>query len=339
VDLRWPVLAIALPLLILALLGLWSRRPRRRRSGADGGLRMAHVARLRALPRYRRRVRRRYALLTWMTLGSVLAAAGAILLAARPQAVSFERTERQRDVMVCLDASVSMYGPNRRVLEQVRQVVADLDGGRVGLTVFSGAAVTLVPLTTDTDYVTDVLARTQRYFEEADFDGYLLIAGIDLDRDARSSLLGDGIVSCTQRFDDVDTDRARSVIVTSDNDPLGKAVYSVQEGADYAADRDVVVHAVAAPREGDAAAMAEFEDAAVSTGGTFAELGDDGTAEALVERIEVQEARRVVVPPRRVVTDDPRWGASVATSGVGMLLLGWLGQSWAARPRPRRDRA
>ena len=333
-DLKWPALVVVLPALLLLLLVLWSRRPAR--GVTPGALHMAHVARLRTLPRYRRRLRRQTVLLAWMTLGCVLAAAGAILLAARPQATSYERTERQRDLMLCVDASRSMDDANGRVLAQVREVVADLGGGRVGLTVFSGASVTLVPLTSDLDYVQDVLLDAERYFEDPTYDGYLVVAGIDLGRDPRSSLLGDGIVSCTQRFDDLESDRARSIIVTSDNDPLGEAVYSVQEGADYAADRDVLVHAIAVPQTRDEQLAVEFEDAVLSTGGTFATLGEDGTARALVERIEAQDGRRVTVPPRRVTTEAPRQGTWVATAGVGVLAVGWLAQAWASHPRRQR---
>ncbi len=336
-DLRWPWVGLALVLVLLGLLVVWSRRPLHR-SGPDTR-HMAHASRLRGLPRYQRQLRRQSVLLAWMTLGSLVAATGAILLVARPQVVEpREGTQRQRDVMLCLDASVSMYDDNEQVLAQARAVVADLRDARVGLTVFSGAAVTLVPLTSDLGYVDGQLELVEQSFRTGGFGGYLAIAGIDLAGDPRSSLLGDGIVSCAQRFDDLDADRARSIIVTSDNDPMGQAVYSLQQGADFAGEHDVVVHAIAAPRVGDGARAAEFEDAALSTGGSFGILGQDGTARELVERIEGQDAQRVEVPPRQVVTESPRAGTWVATSGLGLLAIGWVCQAGAWRPRPSRRR-
>lgn len=329
-DLRWPWLAVALAGAVVVLLVWWSRRPRT--SSAPDTLQMAAVARLRRLPRYRRLRRRALLLGTWTTIGALLTLTGAVLLAARPQDVRTERTERARDLMLCLDASASMDPYNERVVQQVRRVLADLDGGRVGVTVFSSTAVTLVPLTADLDYVGRVLEQAERSFANG---SYLFVAGTELAQDDRASLLGDGIVSCAERFDRLDEDRARSMVVTSDNDPVGQPVYTVGAAAAFAAARDVVVHAIASPATEPGPPADDFKAAVVATSGLFATLDDDGTAGDLVDRIQAQEARREQVPPRRVVTEAPRAGTAVTTAGVGVLALGWLAQATFARPRRR----
>ena len=165
------------------------------------------------------------------------------------------------------------------------------------------------------------------------------MAGIDLGKDPRSSLLGDGIVSCTQRFDDLESDRARSIIVTSDNDPLGEAVYSVQEGADYAADRDVLVHAIAVPQTRGGAALAVESRTRCSPPGApsprWARTARPGRWSSGSRRRTAAASRS-----RRVgfVTEAPRQGTWVATAGVGVLAVGWLAQAWASPPHPRRQR-
>ncbi len=330
-DLRWPWLAVALAVAVVVLLVWWSRPSRA--SSAPDALQMASVARLRRLPRYRRLRRRALLLGAWVTTGALLTLTGAVLLAARPQDVRTERTERARDLMLCLDASASMDPYNERVVQQVRRVLADLDGGRVGVTVFSSTAVTLVPLTADLDYVGRVLEQAERSFANG---SYLFIAGTELADDDRASLLGDGIVSCAERFDRLDEDRARSMVVTSDNDPVGQPVYTVGRAAAFAAARDVVVHAIASPATEPGAAAGDFESAVVATSGLFATLDDDGSAGELVARIQAQEARREQVPPRRVVTEAPRTGTAITAAGVGVLGLGWLAQALTVRPRRRR---
>ena len=329
-ELRWPWVLVVVPIVVLVAVVWWSRRPRR--VVPTDALRMAHVARLRSLPRYRQLRRRRLVGAVWLTVGTLLALAGTTLLVARPQEVRTERVERSRDVMLCLDASGSMDPFNERVVAEVRRVLDRLAGARAGLTIFSGGALTIVPLTDDLGAVEDQLVLAQRNFF---LEGYDFVAGIDLDSSTRASLLGDGIASCVERFDRLDEDRARSILVTSDNDPAGRPVYSVAEGAELAADKGIVVHAVASPRTADGAATVEFEDAATATGGTFATLGEDGSAEAIVERIEAQEARRTRLPPREVVTDAPGPGTAVAAAGFGVLALGWVAQSARAVRRRR----
>lgn len=326
-DLRWPWVLLAVAVGVALLLVWWSRRPAR--GASSDVIHVAHLDRLRALPRYRRLRRRQRLAVVWLVLGSLVAVAGTALLAARAQEVRVDRDSRERDVMLCLDASYSMRRDNARVVEQVRRVVEGLSGARVGLTLFSGAAVTVVPLTDDLDFVSDELARAQESFETGEF---LYAAGIDLDRAPRASLLGDGIASCAERFDRLDQDRARSIIVTSDNDPFGRPVYSVAEGAQEAAGVDVVVHGLASART-RAGAADEFEDAVTAAGGSFATLDEDGTEAELVDQIEAQDARRTQVPPREVVTDDPELGTVVTASGVGLLALGWAAQGWSARRR------
>lgn len=326
-ELKWPLLVVILPAAVVVLVAWWSRRPRAR--PRLDALRMAHVARLRGLPRYRRLRRRRVVWSAWLALGALAACSGAILLAARPQHTRVERTERSRDVMLCLDASYSMNPYNERVVQQVQRVLGDLDGVRVGLTIYSGAALSLVPLTDDLDFVGRELAKAEHAF----LTGGIYVAGIDLDSDQRASLLGDGLVSCAQRFDRLDEDRARSIIVTSDNDPLGQGVYSVRQGAAYASERDIVVRAIASPSTAAGARTQEFEDAAIATGGTYAVLDDDGTAAQLVDRIEGQDSRRVQGPPREIVTESTGAGRAITALGVGILATGWLAQTAGARPR------
>lgn len=327
-ELKWPWLLVTLPPVMLVLMAWWSRRPRR--IVAPDALVMAHVSILRTLPRYRQLRRRRTLLFAWLTVGALITIVGAGLLSARPQQTRVELTERKRDVMLCLDASGSMDRFNGRVVEQVQQLLDELVDARVGLTVFSGAAVTLVPLTDDLTYVKAELARAEQAFRRG---GFAYISGVELKRERRASLLGDGIASCSRRFDRPAEDRARSIIVTSDNDPLGEMVYSVGEGAAYAAERDIVVHAIASPATRSDGAAQEFREAVVATDGSYSTLDDDGSASELLAQIERREARRVQGPPRTIVSEATRLGGAITVLGTGVLGLGWLVEGFAARPR------
>ena len=331
-QLRWPWVVVGGVVLVVALLLWWTRAPRP--AGGDRLL-VAHVERLRALPRYAALVRRQQLVTAYLSVAALVVVAGALLVAARPQVTEVTQDDdTSRDIVLCLDASGSMQPYNVDVVRQVRGIVRELAGERIGLSVFSGATVTIVPLTDDYAFVLDQLDRAEAAFRAGEYD---FVAGVQLGDD-RASQLGDGIASCTRGFDRPDEDRGRAIIVASDNDPQGPPVYTVQQGARYAARRDIVVHGIASPDTPTQAARSEFRRAVTSTGGTFSVLGEDGSAEQVLERINGLEAKRIEKPPRVVERDRPDAGIVVIGAGLALLLLGWLVEALlvASGRRPRR---
>lgn len=334
---RWPWLLPVVAAVVLVLLAWWSRRGPSR--PAPGAVLVASAARLRALPRYRQLVRRRRAVAAVLTAGAVVATTGAAVLVARPTSVELVTGEgRSRDIMLCLDASQSMDDDNVAVVRAMRSVVDGLRGDRVGLTLWSSAAITVFPLTDDYPYVLAQLGLAEQAFRDGD---EAFFAGVELPG-SRSSLIGDGLVSCVQRFDRPEEDRSRAVVLTSDNDPFGRPVYSLPEAARYATEREVQVYAVGAPvlaEEDEGPARTELDAAVTSTGGTFAIVGADGATEDLVARIDELERTRTAQPTREVRRDDPSSGVVVAAAGAGLLGLAWLGEAvMAGRGAWRRRR-
>ena len=326
-DHLWPWAPIPVAAGVAFLLTWWADRERRRPRGA---LLVAGSAAVRALPRFQRlaRLRRRGGML--IALAALAVVAGAALVLARPQAVEVRPGEdRARDVMVCLDASFSMFEDNIEVIEQVRRVTDDLGGDRVGLMVWSGAAVVVVPLTDDAEYLRSGLDLVEEAFRTSEeFDA---LQGIDLPAN-RSSLIGDGLVSCVDHLPP-DDDRIRAVLLTSDNEPFGKAVYPLPAAASYASRADVVVYGLgpqSLARPARAEARAELEDALTATGGTLALLGEDGTSEELVDRIDRLEESRQDTPDQEVTTDDPGLGVLLCFAGGLLLVLTWV---WLAAGR------
>lgn len=329
-DLRWPeVLPVVAAVLVLALLW-WARHSRSGRP--SGALLVAGTDLLRSLPRFRALLRRRRALGAAQGLAAVLVLLGAGITLARPQLVE-ERggAALERDVMLCLDASASMDDDNAEVVQEISTVVSALDGDRVGLVVWSGAATLVFPLTDDADFVLEQLEEVERSLTTGQG---LLFAGVD-PAARRASLIGDGLVSCVERFDRPDEQRTRAVLLSSDNDPLGEPVYPLPDAAEVAADRDVVVYGIGAPdlaTPARAPAMQQLAAAAEVTGGVLSVLGADGGADAVVERIEALEQARAEVRPRRVRYDAPGIGLGLAGLGVGLLLVTWV---WRLREDPR----
>jgi hypothetical protein len=320
-------------LVLVALVPLvaWLLRPglRRRR---DAVL-VAHSDVLRTLPRFAALVRRRRLWALWHTGAALLVAVAAIWLASRPSGVSAEQpTDRSRDIVLCLDSSTSMTDENVEVIAEFRKLVDELEGERIGLTIFNGAAVPVFPLTDDYAFVREQLDLAEQKLAVED---YPYVAGTILEYGGGSSLVGDGLVTCAQSFDRPEDERGRAIVLASDNDQQGEAIYSMPEAGAYAASRSIVVYGIGSP---DLATQpdlrADFEAAVAPSGGTLVLLGEEATDE-IVAGIQQLERHRLQQPARPVLHDRP--GAATALAAVGVLLLtgGWAAE-WLLAARRRK---
>jgi hypothetical protein len=325
-DHLWPWAPIPVAAGVAFLLTWWADRERRRPSGA---LLVSGARVLRSLPRFHALARQRQWSGLLLAVAAVTVTAGTALVMARPQAVEVRAgPDRGRDLMMCLDASGTMQAANRAVVHQVAKRALDLEGDRIGLMVWSGAAVVVVPLTDDPDVLQSGLAEAEEAFATGSGSLY---EGIDLPV-PRSSLVGDGIASCVDHLPS-DPDRIGAVLLSSDNDPQGKPVYSLPAAARVATRRDVVVYGLGDLSLGRAdrePARAELEDALVGTGGTLAVVDGDGTVAELVDRIDGLEESRRTTPDQEVVADDPGLGVALCLLGGLLLAVQW---GWRAAGR------
>ncbi len=328
---HWPWLVLVLALGVLVLLVVWALTRGRPASGGDL---VAHAARLRALPRYRALVRRQVAIGACLSLAALVACSGAIVLAGRVQErQTLTANDRSRDIVLCLDASGSMAEVDAAVVREFRTIVDGLRGERVGLTIWSGVAITIFPLTDDYEFVLERLREAEEAFDSGGVltDEYAVYtAGTVIDWDVQSQL-GDGLASCVQRFDHKDEDRSRAVVLASDNEPIGTGIYDLPSAAELAREDDVVVHGIAGAATAERPSAArQFQDAVTSTGGTFAVLGTDGSAGAVIDAIGALEAKELDRPPVVQVFDRPHLGTVLAAIGLGGLGAVWLVQGLLA---------
>lgn len=325
-------------LVVIVVVAARVRRPRPPASSTY----VAHVARLQALPRYRALIARRQNLAMLATLAALATCLGGIVLAGRLQETrSSDSNARTRDIVLCLDASGSMSQVNASVIAEFQEIVDGLAGERIGMTIWDGRSVTIFPLTTDYEFVSDELYRAHRAFRTEDWS-YTVGTGFA----AAVSQIGDGLVSCVQRFDRLDEDRGRAIVLASDNQPAGEGIFTLRQAQRYAVDHDVVVHAVAPPHTNDKPAnAAELEQVVDATGGTYNLLGDDGSAGRVVDEINELEAKKVDKPPQIEVVDRTGPGRLVTGIGGGVLLLVWVAQLTSylqgrrATPTARAERA
>ncbi len=314
----WLALPVAFGLLVTALLA-W-----RRAANAGTDVPAAHTDLLGRSPRYRALARAESWSAVVAVAGVCLIALGGLLLSGRLAHASTQVPEQSsRDIMLCLDVSSSMTDADGEVVDAYARIVDRLQGDRIGLVLWSGAAIPAFPLTDDYGFVKSELARATTAFERYEYD---YIAGTVLVRRRASSQIGDGLVSCVQRFDRPDEERSRVVILASDNEIQGPPVFTLEEATDLAVGRDVVVQCIA-PGDGDAALIGAFRSACERTGGTLATLGADGGADEIVARIEQLARTTTRQEPQVIIHDRPAIGTAFALAGLVLV---------AASPRLRR---
>lgn len=340
-GLRWPWLVVVLAALVVVLLVVWVRIWWQRTPPRASYV--AHAGRLRALPRYRALVQQRQLFGVVGSVAALVACAGGIVLGGRVQETQMvDRDDSARDIMLCLDASGSTAPWNVDVIQELRDIVRGLQGERIGLTVWNNAAITKFPLTDDYAFVLDRLDEAEVAFSgwsdimpTQEFTDYTAGTWSE-NRQYQSSLVADGLVSCVQRFDRTGKDRGRAVIFATDGEQRGRGVFKLDEAAQYAVARDVVVHVITNPgepdREGD---IDGLQAVARETGGTLAQLGTGGSAEEVVDAIDELESAKIDRPPLVQTIDEPRTGQVVAGIGVLLLVLVWAAEGLVALARRR----
>lgn len=333
----WPWLLGAL-LLVVAGAAFWALRTR---SGPAPEARwVANTDHLEDVPAVRRALRT-YEVLRWAGVGAVvLAVVGAATLAARPadRHVTADRFGT-RDIVLCLDVSGSMVPFDAAVLDTFAELVDGFSGERIALSVFNSTSRTVFPLTDDYALALEEIAAAQEALsydiESMDplnpltWDGLdELLAFVEGTQGVpgQGSLIGDGLASCALLFDERDTDRSRSIILATDNDPYGSPVYSFPEAADVVAARDVQLYGLygGAPELRGSPQNEEFTTAVRSVGGMSWFAEDPAAVSAVLEDVAAQQAAALDAEPRTVLTDRPLpWFVVLAVGLLALLVIRW----------------
>lgn len=318
----WLSLLVVLLALVVAALGWWFAG---RDTAAREAVLVAHTRRLTRLPAYRAAVGRQQLRLAGLAVVIGITLLPLAVAAGRPGTEeTIDPEKRNRDIMLCLDVSGSMYATDRAVLNNFAEIVKNFQGERIGLVLFNNQAVTAFPLTDDYELVSEQLSGYADGFSLFGGGEYDPITGTFNTRILASSLVGDGLASCVNNFDQADEERPRAIILGSDNEVHGSGVYTLGEAADLAKERQVRVYALNPASQGPN--HAQLAEATERTGGRTWALDAPGATEEVVESIDELEAARLPdVAPVHVRTDLPTVPMTLALLGLLALypLLWW----------------
>ncbi|MGO2684872.1 vWA domain-containing protein [Microbacterium sp.] len=320
---NWWVILVAVAVVIVAIaIGLLIGLRRSARHRQQPSAPIARAERLRALPSFRRAVRRRTtALVGVIALGMIAAVIGGVVAARPMSSETIQPVNTSRDIMLCLDVSGSMSDVDVEVLTVFEELLDGFEGERIGLTIFNSSPVQVFPLTDDYEFIRTHLESIRSsfdYMEEVPEHWIGTLNG------PGASLIGDGLASCAMRFDNLDDDRSRSLILATDNELAGASIVSLEEAANYAASAGVRVFALN-PVQGVNTEMSdELVAAAQATGGEAYGLRDTTTVADIITDVQEQDATELRGQAQVVWTDDPNlWIAVLFVLGLGFVVLLW----------------
>ncbi|MCU1407324.1 MAG: hypothetical protein JWQ43_3627 [Glaciihabitans sp.] len=315
---------LAFVLVVAGVLLALARRRRKKKAAEPTSLPVAHSDRLTGLASYRSALRRYRGLLIAAVALALVGVVASVTLASRPAAPSLAQPDlASRDIVLCLDVSGSMVDYDAEIVDVFSGLAQEFTGERVALVLFNASAVTYFPLSSDYNYISRQLDRLQESLENEDdsiYSGTLLGDG--------SSLIGDGLASCSQRFDTPEADRSRSIIFATDNVLAGKAIYTLPQAGELAASEDIRVYGI---NPGDTAARdylsdfaAEYQTVVEGTGGAYYALDDPDAIPGIVDQITSEQAQALPGAPTVVLRDAPVWPILALLLGVaGYLVLAW----------------
>ncbi|GGC84317.1 hypothetical protein GCM10011512_08920 [Tersicoccus solisilvae] len=313
-----PVVAVVLGVVVWLLL-----RHRRRRGAA---VPVAHTERLTALPGYAaalRRYRVTLAAAIALVLGLVVALGVA---AARPTSTSaLDPQKKNRDIILCMDVSGSMLSFNAEVVDVFERLARGFNGERIGMVIFNSSAVQVFPLTDDYEFVAEQLATAGKAFDFSSSD-IEFFAGTFTG--TGSSLIGDGLATCVNSFDQKGQPRTRSIVLSTDNRLAGRPLYTTAEAADLATKDGIRVYGLNPAQfglgSGRDRASAQMQQAVESTDGDYYAIDDADAVEQIIARVQSREATALTSAPQATAGDRPNGVLVAALLGVVLLLpLAW----------------
>ena len=226
-----------------------------------------------------------------------------------------------RDIVLCLDVSGSMYSYDLEILEAYLTLVDNFSGERVGLSIFNSTSRTVFPLTNDYRLIREELQQaiqalsyspdldrigSANYDQDASWKFWDFVGSV-INEDFPPSLIADGLASCTQLFDRAEEERSRFIIFATDNDPGGEGIYTLPEATDLAIERDIVISAFYPVMDSYCAeeCAKELQREVEKSGGQMWASGDTGAISQIVTQIQAAQADSLGLAPRILVHDQP----------------------------------
>ena len=282
---------------------------------------IAHTKVIKELPAYKAAERRYRLLLALAAICLITALFSSTVLASRPLKGELGKSRtNSRDVILCMDISGSLENYQKAILSYYKSIIKQLNGERIGITVFDGRPANLVPLSDDYDTLYDIIDD----IENSNLKEYLTT----LNAGGLTSQVGSGLVGCVNSFDNLTgSDRPQSIILSTDNHSSNTDINIIQ-AANYAKSYGIKVYGVLAGEDISEGEASSFNQAVAMTGGIYKTLSRNGdldiSAKDVVDEITKQEAAIYEGASEYTYSDAPEiWLFISAASTIAFLIVIW----------------
>ncbi len=108
-------------------------------------------------------------------------------------------------------------------------------------------------------------------------------------------------------IDEAEAERSRSIILATDNQLIGTPIFTLAEGAEFIAERQIGLVGI---YSGEATSTSsqeqkEFRDVVATHDGLYFQASDPAAVDAIIDRIQSQQAVDLDATPEVVITDRP----------------------------------
>ena len=317
----WLFIIPTLAIIIIVSLSLY-RFSTKRRTIKKARI-IAHSKRIRSLPEYEK-VRMRYRfLLVLMILSFTVAISSTTLVSSRP--ISVETLEPEydtRDIMLCIDVSGSTNNIRENLIDYLSEIVDNLKGQRVGISIFATKATILSPLTDDYASLQSSLEMLGNSFY---FDGAKRVSFYTRSVGGMSNV-GSGVVNCINNFDHLqDETWSLSMIIATDNiQNIG--TITIEKAANFAARYGIALYGIDTSQVNPGSNLStdsvKYKNAILATGGSYYSIGFSGLQpNEIVDEILKQEAVKHDGERKYAYIDSPSIVAVVAIISTTLFLL------------------
>lgn len=259
-ELKYPwIIIVAIPVLIFLIVFKIKKENKYKT-----GTKIANTQYTKKIPYYQTKLAQYKILTKFLKTFCIICILISIVLLARPIKKETSETKlHSRDIFICIDASTSVNESTVQLSQNLKELLEELNGERVGITIFNTTTVQLSPLTDDYDYIAEILDNINKAIEEQkkfekheDYSfywyNYMFEGTITGNIERGSSLIGDGLASCIYKFPDIDENRSRSIIFVTDNldnSYDGGSIMTLEQAMNLAKEKNINVYSIA-PGEG-----------------------------------------------------------------------------------------
>lgn len=320
------VMYIGIPILVVLIILKFKRKSKYKQ-----GKKIANTEYTKNLEYYKK-IMRKYKILNLLIKSfCVICIISSLTLIARPSKVQTTESKRyNRDIFLCMDVSTSVVELDGNLVSEMKEMVKKLKGERFGITIFNTSSNLLVPLTDDYEYVLDILDKLEeslKAYEETTEDAiakqdYTQAGTLVGNAERGSSIIGDGLATALFDFPDLEEERTRIVLFSTDNDDASKKgpIVTVSEAGDIAKDKGIIVYALCPELTKDKDKQ-ELRNAVKKTGGDLYTETSSETVSKIVSKIEKTQKNEIEGTKETKRIDKPELPFIILTVSVVILFI------------------